>query len=307
MSVVIANYNRREDLRQALLSVRRQDYPHVEVIVVDNASSDGSAGMVASEFPEVNLIASSENLGMEGYSVGFRAARGRYVFQMDNDSEIPDASLLAEIARRFREGPANLGVVATRVEETRGNPNPDVEALRRNDPRVGPLNLRHYHSGGVGFLRSALDQVGYYNRDVFLYGAERFLEIKFLAAGFAVLYYPELLMLHKGSPTARSKLFLYYTVRNGLWYLRCHATAGQQARYIPASLAYNLGQALWKREPLTYFRAVRDGLGRLPQSLRSAVRSDRPDYVARVNFIGRDIGPGKMLRAIAGRVRRAKS
>jgi hypothetical protein len=303
ISVVIVNYNRRDDLRQALLSVRRQDYPSVEVIVVDNASADGSVNMLAEEFPDVRVIASSENLGMDGYSVGFREARGRYVFQMDNDSEMPDPTVLSEIARRFREGPANLAVVATRVVDT-GPVRPDIETLRHADRRNGPLNLQHYHSGGVGFLRSALDQVGYYNRDVFLYGAENFLEIKFLAAGFAVLTYPEILMLHKGSPTARSRLFFYYTLRNGLWYLRCHATRWQKIRYIPMSLLYNLGQGLWKREPITYLRAVRDGLGPLPESLRAPVRSNHPDYIARVDRIGRNFSFGNLFRAIATRLGR---
>jgi GT2 family glycosyltransferase len=303
VTVVIANYNRRDDLRQALLSVRRQDYPAVEVIVVDNASKDGSVEMLVAEFPEARVIALTENLAMEGYSVGFREARGRYVFQMDNDSEMPESTVLSAVVRRFREGPPNLAVVATRVVDT-GPVWPEIHELRRSDPRTGPINLQHYHSGGVGFLRSALDQVGYYNRDVFLYGAETFLEIKFLAAGFAVLTYPEIVIVHKGSQTARSGLFFYYTLRNGLWYLRCHANGWQKARYIPTSLVYNLGQGLWKRDVRAYLRGVRDGLGPLPESLRSPVRSDRPDYVARVDAIGRVFSFRSLFRAIAARLAR---
>ncbi|HEX4795447.1 MAG TPA: glycosyltransferase [Humisphaera sp.] len=302
ISVVIVNYNRCADLRRALLSVGRQDYPSVEIIVVDNASTDGSIEMLAREFPQVRTIASAENLGMDGYSVGFRESRGRYIFQMDNDSEMPEPTVLTEVARRFREGPANQGVVATRVRDLVSG-DPDIAELRREDQRVGPLNLRHYHSGGVGFLRSALDSVGYYNRDVFLYGAENFLEIKFLAAGFAVLYYPEILMLHRPSPTARSTRFLYYTVRNSLWYLRRYATGWQKARYVPLLLLYNFGQGIWKRQPGAYFRAVRDGLGMLPASIPALSGANNEDFTARVERVGQQFGAGNLWKAITSRLR----
>ena len=305
ISVVIANYNRRDELREALRSVQAQDYPSFEIIVIDNASTDGSVAMLREEFPDVRVIALSENVGMDGYSVGFREARGRYVFQMDNDSEMPDPTVLREIVRRFKEGPPNLAVVAPNVVDSVVRP--DFDALRRANRGVGPINLQHYHSGGVAFLRSALDQVGYYNRDVFLYGAENFLEIKFLAAGFAVLTYPEIFMLHKGSPTARSGRYFYYTLRNGLWYLRCHATSAQKLRYIPLSLLYNLAQGLWKRQLGTYIRAVREGLGPLPESLRSPARSNNPDYVARVNTVGRNFSFGNLFHTIAARLGGASS
>jgi GT2 family glycosyltransferase len=70
MTVVIANYNRCRDLRDALSSVMAQDYPRVEVIVVDNASRDASLAMMAREFPQVVVVPLAENIGMDGYSVG---------------------------------------------------------------------------------------------------------------------------------------------------------------------------------------------------------------------------------------------
>jgi GT2 family glycosyltransferase len=285
ISVVIANYNRRDDLREALLSVLRQDYATVEVIVVDNASTDRSVAMLTAEFPQVKVVASPENLGMDGYSLGFRQARGKYIFQMDNDSEMPEPTVLSEVVRRFRQGPENLAVVATRVVDLRGM-RPNVQDLRRDDPRVGPIDYAHYHAGGVGFLRSALDQVGYYNRDVFLYCAESFVEIRFLALGFAVLTYPEIIIFHKGSPTARSKKrFLFFTLRNNLWYLRCFATGWQKVRYIPQLLLYYFARAIFKFELGTYLRAAFQGVRPLPQSLNSITRSDRLECIRRVDAV----------------------
>lgn len=302
VSVVIVNYNRRDDLRQALLSVRRQDYPDVETIVVDNVSTDGSREMVEKEFPEVQLVRSGENLGMAGYSVAFERAAGEFVFQMDNDSEIPDPTVLSEVVQRFRSGPDHLGIVATRVEEY--NPaSDDIEALRHRDARRGPLDLRMFHSGGVGFRRRAMDEVGGYNRDIFLYCSEIFLEMKFLAAGYSIYSYPEILMLHKGSPVARSNTFLYYHVRNRLWFFRRFGTPLQKLRYLPTMLVYDLGQSLWKRSPGVYFRGVREGLGRMPESVRGLARSDRPAFVLRVDEYGRIFKPTTLVRRVLQKVR----
>jgi GT2 family glycosyltransferase len=302
VSVVIVNYNRRDDLRQALLSVRLQDYPHLELIVVDNVSTDGSREMIDSEFPEAQLIRSDQNLGMDGYSVGFRQAKGEFIFQMDNDSEIPDPTVLSQVVDRFQRGPEFLGVVATRVEEFRPGVN-DVEELRQRDTRRGPLDLRAFHSGGVGFRRRALHEAGGYNRDIFLYCAEMFLEMSLLAAGYSLFTYPEILMLHKGSPVARSSSFLYYHVRNRLWFLRCFGTPMQRARYMPTMLLYDFSQALWKRSAGAYFRGVREGLGQLPGSLKRIVRSTRPDYVRRVDELGQIFRPLSLARRTITKLR----
>lgn len=84
VSVVIVNYNTRDLLRACLQSIES----HHESIVVDNASSDGSAEMVAAEFPAVSLIRSERNLGFgAGNNLGMGAARGRYILLLNSDAE----------------------------------------------------------------------------------------------------------------------------------------------------------------------------------------------------------------------------
>ncbi len=86
LSVIIVSYNTRELLRACLESLRAQSFPNLEVIVVDNASQDGSAEMVAVEFPEVQLIANRKNLGFgAGCNQGLRIARGRYALLLNAD------------------------------------------------------------------------------------------------------------------------------------------------------------------------------------------------------------------------------
>src|SRR5438045_676650 len=90
ISVIIVNYNVREFLRGALESVRRSlafGGLTGEVFVVDNASRDGSAEMVAQEFPEVKLFALHENLGFgKANNLAMREAKGDYILILNPDT-----------------------------------------------------------------------------------------------------------------------------------------------------------------------------------------------------------------------------
>lgn len=299
ISVVVVNYNRRDDLREAMLSVREQDYPRVEILVVDNGSSDGSAEMLAEEFPEVELIALDENLGMAGYSVGFEKAAGELVFQMDNDSLIPDAGVLTEVARRFAAGPEDLAVVACRVEEYRASSDEPVE-LRARDDRIGPIDTGGFHSGGVGFRRAHLRAAGGYHREVFLYGSELFLQMKILERGFRIHFFPEILMLHKSSGVARSSAGVYFELRNRYWFMRRFARRGQQVRYLPFMILYDLVYSLARRRPGAFFRALKDGFATIPGELGQPLRSARPQFVRKVDEVGRRFGLAALVRSIGG-------
>src|SRR4051812_38168242 len=95
LSIVIVNWNTRELLRACLASVAK--FPPKgkhEVIVVDNASTDGSAAMVRADFPRVVLVDLPTNTGYaRGNNHGFEQARGEYILTLNPDTELIDASL----------------------------------------------------------------------------------------------------------------------------------------------------------------------------------------------------------------------
>src|SRR5437773_1425311 len=105
-SVVILNYNTKEWLERCLRSI----FQHTrgitfDVWAVDNASADGSAEMVRTQFPKVNLIANKENLYVaRGFNCGIRASRGRYVFIGDADLEFTD-NLLGRMVEFMDQNP----------------------------------------------------------------------------------------------------------------------------------------------------------------------------------------------------------
>src|SRR3954467_9015134 len=91
VSIVFLAFNRRDALATSLDHVlHRLDYPadRLEVIVVDNASADGTAEMLRAEHPEVQLIRQPANIGASAWNVGMTTARGRWRMILDDDCYI---------------------------------------------------------------------------------------------------------------------------------------------------------------------------------------------------------------------------
>ncbi|MEM7345755.1 MAG: glycosyltransferase, partial [Chloroflexota bacterium] len=112
LSIIIVNWNvealLRECIRSLFEAIDHIPGYRIEIIVVDSASSDGSVAMVRSQFPQVHLIASDQNLGYaQGNNVGVDAAQGRYLFLLNPDTVVaPDAlnHLLTYIDERPQVG-----------------------------------------------------------------------------------------------------------------------------------------------------------------------------------------------------------
>ncbi|MDD5087908.1 MAG: glycosyltransferase, partial [bacterium] len=165
LSILIVCFNGREVIEGCLRSLRRvRDEADFEVIVIDNASRDGSVEWIRSEFPEVRLIALTENLGFAaGLNRGFSAAGGGIVLALNPDTLMPRRTL-PRILDFLRDKPS-AGVVGATLTYTDGEPQdstfqfpslpreflnylPELKTILR--PRQALNGLRRIVSGYAG-------------------------------------------------------------------------------------------------------------------------------------------------------------
>lgn len=132
MSIVIVSWNVRELLRDCLRSITQtQGDLALETIVVDSASSDGSPEMVAAEFPQVKLIAATENVGFpRGNNMGIAKAHGRYILLLNPDTVLHENALAHMVT--YLENHRDVGVVGAQLLNEDGS----VQSSRRRFPTL---------------------------------------------------------------------------------------------------------------------------------------------------------------------------
>jgi GT2 family glycosyltransferase len=245
VSIVFLVYNRREELRESLqrmLSDSDYDRERVDVIVVDNASTDGSRAMVAEEFPEVQLIVREENAGVSGWNDGFSAARGAYVLALDDDCYLPPGGLTQAMAAAEDTDADLVSFAVTR---------PDDPDYRFNEGyRTGLLS---FWGCAVLMRRSVLERLHGYDPDIFVWANELEFMLRFFDAGFRHLHLPEVVAVHMKDVTGHWTDFFSS---------RSYRVNARHFTYIAAKL-------LRPRD------AVEALIARLAVHLRDAVRFDR--------------------------------
>ncbi|MCB9169226.1 MAG: glycosyltransferase [Flavobacteriales bacterium] len=242
LSVVIVNYNVRAYLEQCLHSVQAamRDIEG-EVFVVDNQSSDGSVAMVRENFPDVQVIVNTENVGFSrANNQAIRQSNGRYVLLLNPDTIVGEDVFSKVIG--FLDAHPKAGGLGVKMidgtgrflpESKRGLPTPQVAffkiiGLARIFPRsrvFGRYHLGHMPedrtapieilSGACMFLRrETLDRVGLLDEHFFMYGEDIDLSYRITLGGYQNWYFPEARILHyKGESTKKSSVnyvFVFY-------------------------------------------------------------------------------------------------
>jgi len=239
LSILILNYNTREHLRACLASLQAEgstslsDGPiQTEVIVIDNASSDGSAEMVTAEFPGVSLIRAPRNGGFAyGNNLGLMRSRGAAILLLNPDTLMPVggiAGLLDCLAAH-----PEAGIVGPRLLRPDGSmhlacrrsfPTPSIAFYRISglsqlfprSPRFGRYNLTFVDPGiaidvdsvcGACLLlrRGVLERVGALDERFFMYGEDLDWCLRTREAGWSVRYEPGVVVQHQHGAASRKR------------------------------------------------------------------------------------------------------
>lgn len=280
ISVVIPHRDGRRHLDTCLTALRRQTYPSVEVILVDNGSTDGSQAYVRASFPEVQLIELGENRGFTGAcNAGMRVSTGDIVCLLNNDTRA-DEHWLEEVAIAFAQHP-EVGMVAPK--------------LLLFDPSD------HFHAAGDYYCINGLPgNRGVWQRDI---GQFEEVEYVFSACGAASAYRREML---DDIGLLDERLFFSCEDIDLAWRANLR---GWRALYVPSAVVYhrlkasggsgamssyydgrNVLYLLWKNYPGTLFRRYWRAILRAQLAVtRDAARAWRGE-AARARLRGQLVG-----------------
>ena len=240
VGVVVLNWRRPDDTIACLASLREQDYPSCDVIVIDNGSPDGSPAAIRGRFPDVVLIENDRNLGFAGGSnVGIRHAVDHgadYVLLLNDDTVVAPDMLRTLVS--IAESDPRIGIVGPKIfyyepPDVVWSAGGTVDGLgrarhigvdRRGDGTPDAARDVDYVTGCALLVkRGVVDRIGMLDERFFAYFEETEWCARARRAGFRVVCVPGARMWHKIEPTARghSRAYLYLMSRNRLLYLGC--------------------------------------------------------------------------------------
>ena len=187
ISVLILTHNRKTKLTKAIESVQTQSYPKIEIIVIDNASEDGTSDYIKEIFPKISVISLETNHGCPGgRNIGIDYCAGEYIFFLDDDGILDDKAV--ENAYNTFFSIPNVGVVTGRVMESNEN------FMLKNKKSIYEVGL---FQGGISLHHvSIYNIIGKYPQDYFYGGEESYLSYKMIENDIKIVKNEEVILYH---------------------------------------------------------------------------------------------------------------
>lgn len=329
VAVIIPTWNGRDDLPACLDSLRRQSVP-VEIIVVENGSTDGSVEMLRESYPDVTLLVQPVNLGFAGgVNVGLRYAlhRGHAYAALLNNDAVADPTWVAHLVEEMTRD-ERVGMVASkfvtmdgsRLDSTGecysiwGLPFPRGRDEEKLDAYDAMTELFGASGGSTLYRADMLRDIGLFDEDFFAYFEDVDLSWRARLRGWRVLLAPAAVAYHRiGATSGRIPGFTtYQTLKNLFWVVAKNVPRRYLATVVPRlALAYTL----------TFWRAVLHGNGvvavkgvvvamaKMPKKLgerRAIQRGRRIDDETLRSLLTWDLPPGSTnLRRLRALIRRS--
>jgi len=233
VSIIVLNWNGKKYLEACFCSLEKQTYPNLEIILVDNASIDGSVDSMRSRFSKVKIIENNANLGFGGgNNVGIKASKGKYIMVINNDTEV-DANCVEELVK-VMERDDNIGSCATKILAYYNRDIIDVAGLiiysdgsARGRGRLEKVKDNYVRQEEIFFgsdcaalyRREMLDEIGLYDEDFFAHHDETDLGMRAHWKGWKCIYVPSAVVYHMYSAShgAYSPLKAFLVERNRIY------------------------------------------------------------------------------------------
>jgi GT2 family glycosyltransferase len=256
VSIIVLNWNGERYLRRCLDAIAAQTFRDYEVLVLDNASTDGSVESVPARWPSFRLVKFDQNLGFAvGNNQGAKIARGRWVAFLNNDA-FPEPEWLANLVRAAQthtefsffssrlvySGDTNLTQDTGDIYHVSGfawprdNNCPIQSAHLQSDEVFSPC------AAAALYEREAFLEVGGFDEQFVSHYEDVDIGFRLHLRGYRCLYIPEAVVAHVGSASygRESDRTVYQVQRNVVWSYIANMPGGLFWKYLPAHLFANL-------------------------------------------------------------------
>ena len=250
VSVIVLNYNAGELLLNCIESIKKSAYKNLEIIVVDNISTDKSQKICKEKYPDIKLIQNDENFGYcEGNNIGIREAEGDYIIILNPDT-IVESNWIEELIsayNKFGEGlyqPKHLSLNEKTVYMSAGNMlnifgfGYAREKGNKDENQFNKIEEISYASGTCLFTSSAvLKKVGLFDPFIFLYHDDLDLGWRASQLGIKSYYVPTSLIYHAESYSLKWNAEKFYWLeRNRKYCILTHYSKQTYSKIFPTLL-----------------------------------------------------------------------
>jgi GT2 family glycosyltransferase len=233
VSLVIVNFNGKKFLKQCLLTLLKTDYPNYEVIIVDNASTDGSLEELENYFgsnSKIKIIKNQKNVGhSEGCNIGANLSNGRYLVFLDSDIEFDSKNWLSELVKVV-ENDKTIGLAQAKIVLSEDKTRLDCVCLAidvlgtwaANYGSLGNKLKKNFEimaaSSGCCIIRKEVfNNSGGFDNDYFIYDDDTDLSLRLRIMGYRILFIPSSEVIHRsGVLRGVSGIGPYYSAKNRL-------------------------------------------------------------------------------------------
>ena len=255
VTIVIPNYNGKHFMEPCLSSLSEQTYKNFHILVVDNASSDGSIEYMEENYPDIELIKLQKNFGFsKAVNIGIQHSRTPYVILLNNDTTV-DTRYVEEMVKAIEKSPKIFSVSSKMIQmyhpeliDSAG----DLYTLLGWGVCRGcgrPVsNYQKYDeiftacAGAAIYRRSVFDDIGYFDENHFAYLEDIDIGYRARIYGYYNMYCPTALVYHVGSGTSGSKYNSFkvkLAARNNLYLNYKNMPALQLVlNFIPLAIGY---------------------------------------------------------------------
>lgn len=233
VSIIVVNWNERDVLGECLTSLTHLAYPNYEIIVVDNASTDGSPDIVKEKFPEVKLIINDKNLGFAaGCNAGIKSVKGEMIALFTAD-EVVGPSWLNEIVKSIGNSP-NVGIAGGPILYYEPNnvvwsAGFRIDGITGIDWRIGHgsrlgqlgkiVDIDYVSGGGLLIKKEVIKKIGLLDEGFFLYCEDADWNLRAKRVGYRCNFSPFAVIWHKRFYPQKISLQAYYFHARGIFRL----------------------------------------------------------------------------------------